>query len=203
MGDSEVKERPIIFSGPMVRAILSGEKTMTRRIVKDQSSVPDKNQFDRHPAWLKMRCPYGQPGDRLWVRETFGYVSPDEFERPLEECRIEYRADLPEGCTDQPGQWPAEEARGEDIVPKWRPSIFMPRSASRLILEITSIRVERLQEITEKDAEAEGCFEKEPDNDAVSMFADLWESLHGPGSWELNPWVWVIEFARFRVGVRV
>jgi hypothetical protein len=176
----------------MVRAILKGEKTQTRRIATNLPPPPENaihpNHERLHPApyldaycsekktpqnprgmstmwcwWTpdnrmgrEFRCCYGQPGDLLWVRETWGAVWPADEPVPLRHCEIEYRADLPPGCTDRPGEWPADEGNGPE-VPKWRPSIHMPRWASRITLRITDIRVERLHDITEDDARAEGC----------------------------------------------
>jgi hypothetical protein len=235
-----MKERPILFSGAMVRALLDGSKTQTRRAVKLQVQHDDSwvggwkivnkrvtqalltfNQLGGKPLGSDAAiCPYGQPGDRLWVRETFGYVSPDEFERPHAECNIEYRADLPLGCTDRPGSWPVDECAGDPERPAWRPSIHMPRAASRILLEIVSVRVERLHDISETDAIAEGGrfvdFGKNdfgqqhpgwrcdrlpsgPDDafdSAKWAYANLWESINGAGSWDANPWVWVVEFKR-------
>lgn len=203
-----MKERPIIFSTPMVRAILAGEKTQTRRVVKlkpwqqieerdDGAPWPwmyDDDRADDH--WLP--CPYGQAGDRLWVREAWRVVWSSDNEPPREldaAYRFWYEADAPL----------------QDGYGKLRPSIHMPRFASRITLEITSVRVERLQGISEADAVAEGVTPKwEPGfsgrlmkaiggfsfRPAASAYADLWESLHGPGSWDANPWVWVVEFKR-------
>lgn len=214
-----MKERPILFSAPMVRALLAGTKKQTRRVMKLRGEPAEPPMPFRGRAneltgeWgicytprvitQHVRCPYGMAGERLWVRETFGYVSPHEGRAPIAECNIEYRADLPPGCTDQPGQWPADEARGEDEAPKWRPSIFMPRRASRITLEVVSVRVERLQDISEADAQAEGVAPYEPD-DAVKQgprwfrmgYEYLWEKINGKGSWESNPWVWCVEFKR-------
>ena len=228
-----MKERPILFSGAMVRALLDGSKTQTRRAVKLQVQHDDSwvggwkivhkrvtqalltfNQLGGKPLGSDAAiCPYGQPGDRLWVRETFGYVSPDEFERPHAECNIEYRADLPLGCTDRPGSWPVDECAGDPARPRWRPSIHMPRAASRILLEIVSVRVERLQGIGEADCWAEGieAVDRALDDlaiihlakrmgrsfeDAAPTYAALWESINGAGSWDANPWVWVVEFKR-------
>jgi len=233
--------RPILFSGAMVRALLDGSKTQTRRAVKQQPPaghsfagwcVSSTHRSDEGKAtWSagegpfmrdshRVRCPYGQPGDRLWVRETFGYVSPDEFERPHAECNIEYRANLPLGCTDRPGSWPVDECAGDPERPAWRPSIHMPRAASRILLEIVSVRVERLHDISEADAIAEGgrfvdfgkndFGQQQPGwrcdrlpssaDDALDSakwaYANLWESINGAGSWDANPWVWVVEFKR-------
>lgn len=167
-------ERPVIFSAPMVRALLAGRKTQTRRIVKGVDECPHGYDgvkgFDGGGA---VRCPYGTPGDRLWVRETFafnvrkaqGYV---------------YRADI-DPATDG---W------------KWTPAIHMPRAASRLWLEVTGIRAERLQELSRQDAEAEGVGHVMPKS-AVEMYRDLWDSLNAKRApWASNPWVWVVSFRR-------
>jgi hypothetical protein len=122
---------------------------------------------------------------------------------PLKQCEIEYRADLPPGCTDRPGEWPADEGSGPE-VPKWRPSIHMPRWASRITLRITDIRVERLQDISEDDARAEGVFEPSEPVETYGpragrvAFKMLWNHINGPGAWDENPWVWVISFERVK-----
>ena len=179
-----MKERPILFSAPMVRAILDGRKTQTRRIVK-QKHLPFLENITGNfldGKWDQRPFPYGKPGDRLWVRETFCYH--DDLAMYL------YKADDVTCC-------------------KWKPSIHMPRNASRILLEITGVRVERLQDISEEDAIAEGCIKFPFEDDHAYTFYDddktghathtgayrkLWESLNGPGSWDLNPWVWVVEF---------
>lgn len=171
-----MKERPILFSAPMVRAILEGRKTMTRRVIKPQRSEWALVEGCQEKI---LSCPYGQVGDRLWVKETFrtdAYI--DE--------RVEYRAT------------PTVEAQVEsyDPMPKWKPSIFMPRKHSRITLEITGIRVERLKDITEEDAIREGINNMGSVMRHVGFFQDLWESINGPDSWEANPWVWVVEFKR-------
>ena len=217
------KERPILFSASMVRALLDGSKTQTRRVMKPQPEPSPHRPGDyewpcnafqsmvsvadtRAPGAHGMAgdaCPHGGHGDHLWVRETFGYVSPNEHQRPLSECRIEYRADLPAGSTDRPGGWPATECVGDLARPRWRPSIHMPRVASRILLEIVSVRVERLNDCSDADARAEGT----PGGHGVipsynynatpsEHFSHLWESINGAGSWASNPWVWVIEFKR-------
>jgi len=201
------KERPILFSGDMVRAILDGRKTQTRRVIKPQPHNPmhsstlgwcDGDPMSGDDVYLLLKCPYGQPGDHLWVRETWGAVSRNENPAPLAECNIEYHADLPAGCTDYPGQWPAEEARGNDDAPKWRACIHMPRWASRITLEVTDVRVERLQSISYKDAEAEGV---QVSGGALVRntrfgFELLWNSVYKKRGfdWDANPYVWVIEF---------
>ena len=196
-----MKERPILFSAPMVRAILNGTKTQTRRAVKDRhiDSAPPACIFQ----WLRERCTYGQPGDRLWVREAFMHEPADycweaSVSIPCRPAETVYRADH-DGDTRGAG---------------WKPSIHMPRALSRITLEITGVRVERLQDISEADAIAEGvhpggaCL---PDDDTssfsrigpvcnasfpVARYAALWESINGAGAWEKNPLVWVIEFRR-------
>jgi len=198
------KERPVLFSAPMIRAILEGRKTVTRRIVKPQPYLADNGE---HWIWdgkkcaamwavtetpnLSDCCPHGQAGDRLWVRETFAHIWTDK-ER---DWHCVYVADgIPEYLP-----------KGEVI--KWTPSIHMPRAYSRLTLEVVSVRVERLQQISAKDAKAEGCeyriqcgngmTTQEHDGTGwIDGYRQLWETLHGPGSWELSPWVWVIEFRR-------
>lgn len=204
-----MKERPILFSAPMVRAILEGKKTQTRRIVKS----PAKNmqaagmQVIKYRApgdpWYKdcvwsMRgpsgvwgdytherfmgmCPYGRPGDHLWVKETHGPSAGG----------LVYRADESVACPDGG---------------KWRPSIHMPRWASRITLEITGVRVERAQDISVSDIAAEGLDVAPTCQPNVSpesweamarqKWGALWSSINGPDSWAANPWVWVIEFRR-------
>lgn len=185
------KERPILFSGPMVRAILDGTKTQTRRVVKPQPTAgfdPYGSPMYATPAGPRIiPCPYGIPGDRLWGRETFA--------QGVEGCDggISYRADH----ADPKGDGPAHPM-------KWRPSIFMPRAASRILMEITDVRVQRLQEISEDDARAEGCAPVVNDDGSVdcgtrkTTFSLLWESINGAGSWHANPWVWAITFRRLQ-----
>ncbi len=177
-----MKERPILFSGPMVQAILSGKKTQTRRVVK-QKHLPFLANIVGgflDGKWNQRPLPYGQPGDRLWVRETWAQDDEDGT--------IIYRAEDNEAVK----AW--DQARHESGLSKynWRPSIFMPRLASRLTLEVVSVRVERLQDISEEDAIAEGTLA--PFGGWVGGYQLLWESINGPGSWDENPWVWVIDF---------
>jgi hypothetical protein len=185
------KSHPILFSGPMVRALLDGRKTQTRRIVKGEAlDWLDASGFA--PAFVASpdngMCPYGQPSDSLWVRETWA-ARPDYDDLPPTECGNEgiwWKASL--------SAWPQgyEACHG-----RWRPSIHMPRWASRLTLELTGVRVERLQGISDADAKAEGCDYTERPPLSVGYYTayrELWETINGPGSWEANPWVWVLEF---------
>lgn len=222
-----IKERPILFSAPMVRAILDGRKTQTRRIIKPQ---PDKTRAagktviqvadyctgapehgkayywraGHYGTWNSseaFHCPQGKPGDRLWVRETFYSDDP-----PVNE-HVYYRADG-EDCAG---------FAGETFRPPWTPSIYMPRNLSRIDLLITDIRAERLQDISEAEAVAEGI--KRPEeitaaeadvwegaekiyfdalNQPRAVFRRLWESINGADSWAANPWVWVITFERVK-----
>lgn len=186
--NNQIKERPILFNSATVIAILEGRKTQTRRMINPQPELTSRSGFSWKGEsfgqnsdfegtcrnFSKGACKFGKPGDRLWVRETFlqdsnGYI---------------YRAD-------------GDFEGNAKILGGWRPSLFMPRSASRILLEITNVRVERLQDISEEDAKSEGA-------DPVIEFGysrcysigfnRLWESINGQGSWALNPWVWVIEF---------
>lgn len=205
-----MKERPILFSGPMIRAILDGQKTQTRRVVKGAGWDPSEYQkvhllqcdeqayglqafFERDGQEWKpgVRCPYGQPGDRLWVKETWAANAFMNLRSVsgLKGEKIYYRATY--------------ENHSHFV---WRPSIHMPRWASRITLEITGVRVERLKDISEEDAKAEGIepsrngFWKNSMNEGkpfvlpVSSYASLWESING--SWEPEKWVWVIQFKR-------
>lgn len=186
-----MKERPILFSGAMIRAILAGQKTQTRRAAKPVKHPDLGNPYDPGALVSELQhvigraCPYGQPGDRLWVRETwsthacFDHLPPSECPKS-----IHYWAD------------------GEIKTGKRRPSIHMPRWASRILLEIVSVRVERLQSISEADAEAEGIdfLRHVQDADetltARDLYECLWDGISGEGSWAANPWVWVVEFKR-------
>lgn len=230
-----MKERPIIFSAPMVRAILEGRKSQTRRIVKapidflgaggskgedwndprywgweDLENPSHFGVLSRYPEkgdW-SIRCPYGVPGDRLWVRETWSQDHRDFYPS----FPIVYRAD------GYPAEWEIENGTiespevGRRFPFKWRSSMFMPRWASRITLEVTDVRVERLQNISEADAEAEGIqpFERCAGQSVyrwhgvdsplaanpVSAYATLWESINGKDSWDANPWIWALSFKR-------
>jgi hypothetical protein len=187
---TNVKERPILFSAPMVRAILAGEKTQTRREVKGLGVFVD-TEMDMGPPTLEdvgwiwpdgttARCPYGKPGDQLWVREKW---------RPTvniskSESSIYYAADGVSKVDKRAGVlWRMATAS------RWRPSIHMPRWASRLTLEVTGVRVQRLDDTGEDDARAEGVVD-------TFAFEELWDSINGKGAWAANPWVWVVSFNR-------
>jgi hypothetical protein len=195
---SKIKEHPILFSTEMVKAILENRKTMTRRVVKPQPRgklvILDKTSasrgvFDFVEKYNETHfCPYGQVGDRLWVRETCQYpINRDGT--PVKKAI--YKADLSDADIES-------EACDWD----WNPSIFMPRWASRITLKITNIKVERLQEITEEDAIAEGIPAFAPKGVRVSStiprkhFASLWDKINSKNGyeWSVNPWVWVISF---------
>lgn len=230
-----MKERPILFSAPMVQAIREGRKTQTRRVVK---GIPDNvtlhtyygaytdgrigsapRQAIAHSlGWFvpeagdlwpcndkdRLRCPYGQPGDRLWVKETYRtYKSLDVLmpSRIEAGAGIEYAA----GGSSILGR---ETLYGTG---KWRPSIFMPRKFSRILLEITRVRAERLQDISDEDLVAEGIKSLEDYHEAVEhasaigcgtgyipkqIYERLWDSINGAGSWDANPWVWCVSFKR-------
>ncbi|OIR11009.1 hypothetical protein GALL_71800 [mine drainage metagenome] len=187
---ASIKERPILFNAQMVRAILDGRKTQTRRIVTNQPCDVKRVFMRNRMAYVENEhgvevhleaCKFGQPGERLWVRETW---------RKLNE-KLLYRAD-----------YSATHAANNGGV-KWKPSIHMPRLASRILLEITGVRVERLQDIREEDAKAEGVATQDYPTKTYKNWADgmhrllykeLWARINGPGSWDANPWVWVIEF---------
>lgn len=252
-----MKERPILFSALMVRAILSGAKSQTRRVMKPQPVKAGSFwewagagwSMDLGPIYpvpghtLSVRCPYGQPGDLLWVRESWRIGAwcveegslcidyrdgprkewieiedGDEFEKYWIQCseELEHKGIEPDAdgrYTWEPGSSPL----------RWRPSIHMPRWASRITLRITSVRVERLHTIGEKDAIAEGIeydaggddWPNQPHEggfrnylskyDACDLlpnasFRSLWRSINGDDSWDANPWVWVIEFERVESG---
>jgi hypothetical protein len=197
-----MKERPIVFSGPMVLALLAGTKTQTRRVVKPQPCDGFHLGFDdmgrllvpTSSGVLPVKCPYGQPGDRLWVREAWRVA----------ECYDERRgSDLRFTLSARNVQYAAGEQFLGVVQGRYRHARFMPRWASRILLEVTGVRVERLQEISEADANAEGCDLPAVDQDwhqCRRWFRGLWESINGHGSWDANPWVRVVEFRRIDTG---
>lgn len=224
MNAAVVKERPILFSGPMVRAILSGSKTVTRRIVKGRLEFVGGHDEDHNDPGLwdsewsyadgdpvplsELACPFGDPGERLWVREAFALSikgDPASFFEGDDESDdthdVIYRASSDERPWTQYRENSDREMEGKPIPPPWRPSIFMPRWASRLTLEVVSVGVERLQNITEAEAVTEGMpVRRYTDGrgveDARFNFRQGWDTLHGNGSWNANPWVWRIKFKR-------
>lgn len=245
-----MKERPILFKGEMVRAILDGRKTQTRRIVEPQPKLTKSSGFSWKGAvygsgsnyhetnrnFAHVKCPHGKPGDRLWVRETWAMLGNED------RCAIDWNDKVVKNggpdaariyqasCTrDDYGLWKIPD--DADWKPHtndmqydgtWTPSIHMPRWASRILLEITSVRVERLNDISSEDAESEGLertnftgfgdepglpsypepdvyydpFKKRWEEYPPEAFAGLWKSIYGEESWQANPWVWVVEFKR-------
>lgn len=219
-----MNEKPIIFSGEMVRAILDGRKTQTRRVVKP----PPGDGFEwkgwladtsgnraniGKACWdniesletLMIRCPYGKPGDLLWVRETWGAIVYQDGQY------LQWKeADRSKPFNTEIVFFRAEEEGNEDLNGCWRPSIFMPRGLSRITLRVTDVRVERVQDIDKKSAIAEGVQWREafPEGytvghdydirayDAVLSFKKLWDRINGKRGygWDVNPWVWVVEF---------
>ncbi len=215
-----MSEKPILFSAPMVRAILDGSKNQTRRIMKPQADDDGHVTVgeigtslgvaylrgERGGQCLRVPCPYGFPGSRLWVRET---CRAEELPSGLDGVR--YLADdcfIPIENTEAASDaWLSLAAYGQRLSGHQKcrkvSAIHMPRWASRITLEITGIRVERLQDINEADAIAEGIDPKFPPDEQVAnaarmRYADIWESINGPGSWAANPWVWVVEFRRMK-----
>lgn len=236
-----MKEHPILFNGAMVRAILDGRKSQTRRLMKcfdrgghvdfgyypERSTTCDWPSYeDPYGDWHPFACPYGEPGEsRLWVRETWKEISRSWYRSApdTDYVVIGYRATcdmgrlglssrdftVPHGtaaCIHTPSH-------------RWRPSIHMPRWASRILLEVVNVRVERVQDISEEDALAEGIREVTKDGNvfkycvfdrgdcsstpwadmartAIGAFRQLWDSIHGDGAWDRNDWVWVVELKR-------
>lgn len=216
-----MKWRPILFSAPMVRALLAGTKTQTRRALKPQPEAVHGGEpywfVGGYRAWQHrstdhvlrqggnpLPCPYGEAGAGLWVRETWAYHLHAAASASDDAGPFVYAAD---GTTQY------------RLCDRWRPSIHMPRSASRISLAVTAVRVERLQDISEADAIAEGGTEalrgwwtheglqwNDPGPNhrfgatPIDSYRVLWESINGPGSWDANPWVWVVEFKRVEAG---
>lgn len=241
--EARIKEKGLIFNSEMVRAILDGRKTQTRRIMKVQPEnselglsrvVESKNGIDdgkyfwsqSDATGLKSRskpfaCPFGTVGDRIWVREAFRVHS-----RATDVATLVYKASERNSWTEQTHRVPVAVCNKPATPEKWTPSLHMPRWASRILLEITDVRVERLNAISPEDAESEGLertnftgFGDEPGLPSYpepdvyfdplkkqwkeyppEAFAGLWESIYGEGSWQANPWVWVIKFKRIEGG---
>lgn len=212
-----MKEYPIIFSPVMVKAILSGDKTQTRRIVKRKQKDCQAQADDRgyrttnvpFEDWhgAEVKSPYGGSGDKLWVRETW---KPKYIKGRLEPFKLIYPKVHP---------WfylaDGDETKGYG---SWKPSIHMPRVAARIILDVVDVRIERLQDITNADCLKEGIGRHVPvpgDGPTIytnyegknagvlytpkASFLSLWESINGPDSWDLNPWVWVVEFSKINI----
>ncbi|WP_250439372.1 hypothetical protein [Delftia tsuruhatensis] len=221
-----MKERPILFSAPMVRALLAGTKTQTRRICKPAMAhslshvveVPDPQErgqvyngttFGDEEGGIQFTSPYGGVRDRLWVRETWNWFDPGTIPTDRAGARAPFTGsqagrDIPwVAAYAADGHLPYPGYEGRD---HWRPSIHMPRWASRITLDITGVRVERLQDIHPVDALKEGLEQCEDlpylwDHPvclqtAVKLYSELWEQINGAGSWAKNPWVWVVEFKR-------
>ena len=201
-----MKERGMIFNGEMVRAILDGRKTQTRRIIKDctvgRDQISKFIQIEKKfigcypedvPELIRECCPYGVPGDRIWVREAFRVHS-----RATDVATLVYKASERNSWTEQTHRVPVAVCNKPATPEKWTPSLHMPRWASRILLEITDVRVERLKSISDRDALREGCSAADmKSGDCVAdVFARLWASIYGSDSWNANPWVWVIEFKR-------
>ncbi len=215
-----MSEKPILFSTEMVKKILAGEKTQTRRVVKCPKSFGDlvdvfNDDYLAEYGFIavdttlghgfKIRCPFGKIGDTLWVREAFSTVpgyggDPDA---------IVYRADNEVRCFDVDNKYIPEDAPyyDESLADGWNPSIHMPRFASRITLEIMNIRVERLQDISEADAKAEGVYCRvcgelslfcSAPHEPQYLFASLWDSINAKRGfgWDKNNFVWVIDFKR-------
>ncbi|MBK5755057.1 hypothetical protein JKA54_24830 [Klebsiella pneumoniae] len=239
-------ERGMIFNGEMVRALLSGRKTQTRRIVKGTDGavkfckewdingkevfvvLGEKDHTGMNPVLGAISCPFGAVGDRIWVRETWATLGNEDG------CCIDWEGNLCKGdersaariyrasCEQRPGDyglWSIPDdaywkphTKEHKFEGAWRPSIHMPRWASRILLEITDVRVERLNSISQEDAQAEGLeltgwrpTYSDPDSGGEVMtpydnFAELWSSIYGDESWKANPWVWVISFERVEGG---
>ncbi|HCL5074640.1 TPA: hypothetical protein N2F43_003984 [Salmonella enterica] len=226
-----MKERGMIFNGEMVRAILEGRKTQTRRPVKPQPELTQKSGFswngvvygagsndrETNRNFAHAKCPFGNPGDRIWVRETWAFLGNEDG------CCVDWNDNLCKGdektaariyrasCEQRAGDygmWSIPDdadwkphTENQKFEGAWRPSIHMPRWASRITLEITDVRVERLHSISEEDAQAEGvqpaCYEITPPEAAYrASFGEVWRGIYGDKSWDVNSWCWVIEFKR-------
>ncbi|HDK6402128.1 TPA: hypothetical protein M4198_002794 [Klebsiella variicola] len=212
---TKITERGMIFNAEMVRAILDGRKTQTRRPIKWKQTrfteIGEREDGNKWP-WSEDAehafdfwhpCPFGSVGDRIWVRETFQGPLFD-FDLMDSYCKDSTPFEKSEFCVYKADGVPAPEFYDADdeLHCCWRPSIHMPRWASRILLEITGVRVERLKSISDRDALREGCSTADmKSGDCVAdVFARLWASIYGSDSWNANPWVWVIEFKRVKGG---
>ena len=212
---TKITERGMIFNAEMVRAILDGRKTQTRRPIKwKQTRFTEIGEREYGSKWPWSEdaehafdfwhpCPFGSVGDRIWVRETFQGPLFD-FDLMDSYCKDSTPFEKSEFCVYKADGVPAPEFYDADdeLHSCWRPSIHMPRWASRILLEITDVRVERLKSISDRDALREGCSAADmKSGDCVAdVFARLWASIYGSDSWNANPWVWVIEFKRVEGG---
>ncbi|HBX0838314.1 TPA: hypothetical protein MJG19_14665 [Klebsiella pneumoniae] len=218
-------ERGMIFNGEMVRALLDGRKTQTRRIVKGTDSavkfckewningeevfvvLGEKDHTGMNPVLGAISCPFGAVGNRIWVREAFRVHS-----RATDVATLVYKASERNSWTEQTHRVPVAVCNKPATPEKWTPSLHMPRWASRILLEITDVRVERLNAINEHDAQAEGVAKlrggfwkhyqpgwTQHQLSARGSFVTLWKSIYGDESWNSNPWVWVIKFKRIEV----
>ncbi|MCX2201504.1 hypothetical protein LDO48_16535 [Pantoea agglomerans] len=221
-----MRERPILFNADMVGAVLDGRKTQTRRIIQSPAKnmqasghkvieyrEPGDKWYGEHVFSMRnqsgtwcdytkeqflAKCPFGAVGDRLWVRETFRVHS-----RATDVATLVYKASEQQSWTQQTHRVPIEKCNKPAVVDTWTPSIHMPRWASRITLEITGVRVERLRDLSEEDAKSEGVIPPAggvlPGWEHRINFRDLWMSIYGADNWEANPWVWVVEFKRVEV----
>jgi hypothetical protein len=199
---ASTRERPILFSAAMVRALLSGAKTQTRRVLREQNPIDlgaamYGAHLSRRPVFDKVAnavighrmapvlCPYGHPGDRLWVRETWAHHIHAQSAAHDQDGPFVYAAD-------------GQQALSMRLASKWTPGIHMFRWASRITLEIDDVRVERLQAISRGDAMAEGCpFPNMAQGPSPrDWYAELWNEINGPGAWAANPFVWCVNFHR-------
>lgn len=209
------KERPILFSGEMVRALLQGDKTQTRRLVEVPVCV-NKAQGGANLVWYgdfgtRKPCRYGEPGDRLWVRENIlqsqrGHTLPSgEYVSTWSNEKVEYLADVP----TPKRRYLHPEVQGSAYMQS-RPSIHMPRWASRILLEIVAVRIEQLKDITDEDARAEG-YPRNPCGHSLTAaglaamtprqwFCEAWFRINGADSWNSNPLVWVLDFKVLKGG---
>ena len=217
--DNNVRTRPILFNGEMIRALLNGTKSQTRRIIKPQPPSThrawnnhgddDLVFFTDHPTQgdkgnvLHWRCPYGSPGDLLWVRETWRTIARFDDKSPKQIEELARNAEVPAqwtGLEYMDGKRVSWEVDGPNQPGRLRPSIHMPRWASRITLEVLSVSAERIQDVSEEDARAEGVIPLQMDGLSYRPgFEGLWDTINGAKrgcSWTDNPWVWAVAFRR-------